>query len=149
MACVIETDITINADASRVWAVVSNLADYANWNPFLVHAAGRPEAGERLSVCAARADGRRVDFRPVVLMAAAPMHLRWLARRWPLPGLLDIEQGFVIEPREVSSAVHVVQRVRLEGFFALVLRRRLEAELFERCAAMNAALKRRVEAERD
>jgi len=145
MASVIETEITINAPADRVWAVLADLSGYATWNPFIVDAAGRPEAGARVSLRVARADGRRVGFRPVVLMAVAPVQLRWLGRLGP-PGLFDAEQGFRLEVPNGRAPVRLIQRVRLEGLLALVRRRSLEPELLERCAAMNEALKRRVEA---
>ena len=50
----------VEAPPERVWQVVSDLAAYAHWNPFIVRAGGEVALGSRLTVAAAikaRAEG--------------------------------------------------------------------------------------------
>jgi uncharacterized protein YndB with AHSA1/START domain len=39
----IETEILINADIEHVWAVLTDYAAYADWNPYLVRVDGEAE----------------------------------------------------------------------------------------------------------
>lgn len=144
MACVIETEVMINATPARVWVALTRFDDYAHWNPFIVRAEGRAEPGARLTLEVARPSGRVSRLRGSVLMAAAPMQLRWLVRLW-MPGLLDAEHGFILEDAS-EAGTRLMQRGRFEGFLALLMRRWLERELGARFEAMNRALKQHVEA---
>lgn len=143
MACVVETEIAIDASAEQVWEVLTDFAAYSRWNPFFVRAEGRAEPGARLRIVQTLPDGRVRTSRPIVLMAVPPYHLRWLGRLG-IPGLLDTEHAFIVEVAE-AGRVRCVQRERFEGFLVLFLRRRLEREVGAGIEAMNRALKRRAE----
>lgn len=144
MACVIETEVTVNASPAQVWAALVRFEDYARWNPLIVRAQGRAEPGARLSLEVAGPSGRVSSLRGSVLMAVAPTQLRWLVRLW-VPGLLDAEHAFLVED-DAKAGTRVVQRTRIEGFLALLMRRRLERDLGGRFEAMNRALKQHIEA---
>ena len=45
----LRTEITIDAPPETVWEVVTDLAQYAEWNPFIVSAVGEAAVGERLT----------------------------------------------------------------------------------------------------
>jgi uncharacterized protein YndB with AHSA1/START domain len=46
----IGAEIDIEADAAKVWAILTDLASYPDWNPFIPSATGQLEPGARLRV---------------------------------------------------------------------------------------------------
>lgn len=43
-----DTHIDIDAPPDRVWQVLTNFADYPNWNPFIIKVQGEPIAGTKI-----------------------------------------------------------------------------------------------------
>jgi len=84
------TEIDIDAPRPRVWQILVDLPAYAEWNPFIVDAAGRARQGDRLTLRMRNAGGRVMTLRPTVAEAREGELLRWLGRLW-IPGLLDVE----------------------------------------------------------
>jgi hypothetical protein len=50
MAIVIEHDLPVDAPPERVWEVVTDLAHYPEWNPFVVACASTLEVGDPISM---------------------------------------------------------------------------------------------------
>src|SRR6185436_11348114 len=50
MAIVIEHDLPVEAPPERVWEVVTDLARYPDWNPFVVACASTLEVGDPISM---------------------------------------------------------------------------------------------------
>jgi len=46
----IETEIDIAANAEQVWSILTDLAAYPSWNPFIRDITGSIETGQRLTV---------------------------------------------------------------------------------------------------
>ena len=63
----IATEIEINAPASRVWAILTDFARFADWNPFILRIEGQPHIGTRLKVTIRPPDWKPMTFRPLVL----------------------------------------------------------------------------------
>ncbi|MBI2494818.1 MAG: SRPBCC domain-containing protein [Candidatus Rokubacteria bacterium] len=78
--------------------VLTDFPAYPAWNPFIRRIAGAARPGARLAVHIQPAGGRGMTFRPTVLVAEPDRELRWRGRLL-VPGLLDGEHAFVIEPR--------------------------------------------------
>ena len=93
----IRTEIEIEASAERVWQVLTDLAAFPDWNPFIQRAKGEVEVGEQLEVFIQPPDGRAMTFKPKVVKAEPNRELRWRGRLW-MPGLFDGEHAFIIEP---------------------------------------------------
>jgi hypothetical protein len=135
--------IDIDASPAQVWQVLTDLGAYAEWNPFIVRAEGRVRAGSRLTLRMQPAAGRAMTLRPTVLEAAEGSRLRWRGRLG-VPGLLDAEHVFTIEPRSMA-AVRLRQDETFRGVLVPFVGRTLERGTRPAFEAMNAALKRRVE----
>ena len=73
----LHTELVIDAPPSEVWAVLSDLAGHAAWNPFLLAMSGRLAPGERLSVTLSSPGGRRMTMRPVVTEVTPDRVLEW------------------------------------------------------------------------
>jgi hypothetical protein len=135
-------EIEIDASADAVWAVLADTGAYAEWNPFVRRLTGDLREGTRLEARIAPPGGRTMTFKPTVLAARAGRELRWLGR-FLVPGLLDGEHSFRIEPL-ADGRTRFVQAERFSGVLVGLVRNTLaQTELgFEQ---MNEALKLRVE----
>lgn len=93
----IETEIDINAPAAKVWAVLTDFPHMPLWNPFITAIAGRPAAGERLTVTIRPPGKSAITFRPTLLKVAPERELRWLGH-FIVMGLFDGEHYFLLDP---------------------------------------------------
>jgi hypothetical protein len=134
----------IDAPPGAVWAVLTDLARYPEWNPLFGQAAGNLGVGQRIRLCSRRPDGRRVTTRPRITAVTPDEELRWTGRPAGMPpGLLTGEHSFTLRPG--NGGTLVLQRVAVRGFMVRFSGRRLDrAE--EGWRALNGALKARVEA---
>ncbi len=84
----LDAAIDIAAPSERVWELISDLAGYARWNPFIVRASGELVVGGRLHITIAAPGHRPVSFRPRVVEFERGHSVTWLGRTL-LPGLFD------------------------------------------------------------
>jgi hypothetical protein len=139
----LHSEIEIQASPERVWEVLTDLAAYHKWNPFIVRADGEPVVGSRLELHV-RLPGRRPTiFRPVVLAADPGRRLRWLGRLL-VPGLFDGEHGFTLEPAG-PGRVRLTQQERFRGLLARPILAVIVKPTQEGFRQMNQALKARAE----
>jgi hypothetical protein len=143
MTTVLQSEIEIDAPPAAVWAVLSDLDAYGEWNPFIRRIGGDLREGATLDVRIEPPGGRGMTFAPTVLVARPERELRWIGRLL-VPGIFDGEHSFELEPID-GGRTRFVQSERFSGILVRVLGSMLgKTELgFEQ---MNAALKERVEA---
>ncbi len=135
----IETEIVIAAPPAAVWAVLTDGAGFAAWNPFIRAMSGPVRPGARLTISVHPAGGRAMTFRPRVLVADPGRELRWLGRL-VLPGLFDGEHSFRLVP--LGEATRLIHAEAFRGVLVwLIDTNRFRADFI----AMNEALKQRVE----
>ena len=137
------SEIDIDATPQRVWQVLSDLAAYREWNPFIVEAAGQAETGDRLTLRMQPVGGKARTLRPTVIEVREGELLRWLGRPG-VPGILDAEHSFVIEGRD-GSDTRLVQEERFRGVLVPFVARSLDRGTLPAFIRMNEALKRRAE----
>ena len=89
--------VDIDAPAERVWQVVSDFGRYADWNPFIVRAAGEPRIGERLDITIAAPGMKPVRFQPRVLDFEQGRLIRWKGE-YKVPGLFDGRHALIVDP---------------------------------------------------
>jgi hypothetical protein len=137
--------VEIDAEPDAVWAVLADTDAYPDWNPFVRRLSGELREGARLEVEIAPPGGRPMSFKPTVLAAKPGRELRWLGRVL-LPGLLDGEHSFRIEPL-AGGRSRFVQSERFSGILVRPFGKTLDKTRlgFEQ---MNESLKARVEAAR-
>lgn len=88
------TDIA--APVQTVWAELSAVAKYAEWNPFITTLQGELVAGSRLKVRIVPPGGRPMTFRPTITEVEEGKRLGWLGRL-VLPGVFDGRHSFLLE----------------------------------------------------
>lgn len=137
------TAIEIQAPTERVWRLLTDFERYPSWNPFLISVEGTLEPGARLKVTAQPSGSMRRTFFPRVLKVDPDREFRWLGRLL-LPGLLDGEHIFTIEPLE-AGRVRLVHREEFNGLIVPVHRRLRFGHTRRGFEEMNLALKARAE----
>jgi hypothetical protein len=138
----IRTEIEIDASAERVWDVLTDVAAYDEWNPFIKLLEGELREGSRLRATIAPPGGRATTFTPSVIDLQPRRRVVWLGHlgvRWVFDG------EHIHEIEELGRGrTRYVQRERFTGalvpFVGGMLRKTEEG--FRR---MNAELKERAE----
>jgi hypothetical protein len=135
-------EIEIDAPPERVWAVVTDLAAYPDWNPFIRRITGELQVGAKLEVRIEPPGGRALTFKPTVRAVEAKRELRWLGRLL-LPRVFDGEHSLRIEQLDGGRS-RFVQSERFSGLLVGLFGGTL-AKTETGFEQMNTALKTRVE----
>jgi len=140
----ISSEIEINASPEQVWQVLTDFSVLPDWNPFIRSVEGDLNVGDRLKVYIQASKRMGMSFRPTVLRTQPNRELRWIGRLL-LPGLMDGEHSFIIEPLEDNH----VRFVQSESFTGVLVPFMSALGVFKNAHIgfdeMNQALKRRAE----
>lgn len=121
--------------------MLTDFAAYAEWNPFIVRAAGEPVVGSTLTLDFQPPGGNRTTARPTVLAAEPGRLLRWRGTL-PLPWLFAARHELALEPSGDGTVLR--HREEFTGLLVPLVKRtlrRTETGFHE----MNRALKHRAE----
>lgn len=134
------TDIA--APVETVWAELSAVDKYAEWNPFITVFQGGLVAGSRVEVRIVPPGGRAMTFKPTITDVKERQHLEWLGRLI-LPGVFDGRHSFHLEALG-NGRTRLTQAEEFSGFLVPLTRTLVERTRagFE---AMNEALRLRAE----
>ncbi|MFZ3113948.1 SRPBCC family protein [Methanothrix sp.] len=108
----IQTEVTINATASKVWQVLTDFEAYPQWNPFIRQIDGAIQPGQQL-IIELNLSGRTMTINPTVLVMQPERELRWLGR-FSIPGIFDGEHSLNIEPLG-ANRVRFIQSETFRG----------------------------------
>jgi hypothetical protein len=139
----IHTSVDVDAPPERVWEVLTDFEQYAEWNPF-ARVVGRPNVGAHLNVELTPPNGRSMRFRPEVTVVESEREFRWLGHLF-VPGLFDGEHRYVLEPLDDGSRTRLTHAERFSGVFAGLLLRFVGDDTEAGFRQMNESLKRRAE----
>jgi hypothetical protein len=104
MSCAIECDIA--ASAPRIWALLTNAADFPRWNSTVTRIEGPIELGQKLVVQVPAAPGR--TFKPRVTKLEPNVSMEWS------DGMAPMFKGvrtFTLRPRADGSTRFAMQEV--------------------------------------
>jgi hypothetical protein len=138
----LSTHVDIRATPERVWDVLTDLAAYPAWNPFIVRAEGTVGPGHRLRLRMQPVGGRAMTLRPRLVEVAVNRELRWRGRLG-VPGLMDAEHTFMLQPQ--ASGTRLIQQETFRGVLVPLVAASLDRNTQPAFVAMNEALKRRAE----
>lgn len=82
----IETEVTIAAPRSRVWAILMDFERYPDWNPFILSIKGEARVGETLEVVIQPPGHKASTFVPRILALEKERRFQWRGSL-PIPGL--------------------------------------------------------------
>src|SRR6266702_3623228 len=137
----ISATVDIAATPQQVWAVLTDLDSYPQWNPFIRSASGQLTEGATLTLRLVPAQGRAMTFRPKVLAARPGVLLRWIGRLL-LPGIFDGTHQFALE--DLGGRTRLTQSETFRGVLVPFTGKTItqtEADF----RALNQALKQRTE----
>ena len=142
----LHTEIDIDAPPDAVWAVLTDLDGYSDWNPFVVSSQGIVAVGEQLKNRLQPPGGRAMTFRPKVTVVETERVFEWLGRLG-LPRIFDGRHRFEIE--STPTRTRFVQTEAFSGVLVRFMKNSLDTQTVKGFEAMNAALKARAEARAD
>ena len=133
----------IAAPMETVWAEVSAVSEYAEWNPFITAFTGELVPGSRVEVRIAPPGGRPMTFRPIITEVTEGRSLESLGRL-VMPGVFDGRHSFRLEVLD-DGRTRLTQAEEFSGVLVPFTGKILERTRagFE---AMNEALRGRAEA---
>lgn len=138
----IRTEIVINASKERVFSIITGLAEYETWNPFIIQSKGNPVEGARL-VNTMRNGDSAITFKPKVVKVEQNRAFEWLGSLI-VKGLFDGHHYFHIE--EISpEQVNLVHGENFSGLLSSFLLKKIGDQTRQNFIAMNQALKARAE----
>lgn len=140
----LHTEVTVDAPPQAVWAVITDLSQYSDWNPFIVSAAGKVAVGARLTNRMQNPDGKAMTFKPTVTEVHTDRSFEWIGR-FGLPGVFDGCHRFDLTPT-VDGGTLVVHRETFSGVLVRFMRKALDTQTKQGFEIMNAALRTRAEA---
>ncbi len=132
--------ILIDAPPEAVWAVLTDLSRYPEWNPLFREASGQVAAGNRIKLRSVHpANGRLMTVKPKITVADPGAELRWVSS---LPGIISGEHRFALAPADGGTRLEQSETFRglLTAFPGKTF---ANAEASFR--ALNEALKKRAE----
>jgi len=139
----IQTSIHINAPAAVVWQLLTDLAGYQHWNPFVVKASGTIALGNTLVCEPQMPGGRRYSFRPVVTRLLPEREFAWSGHvLHPLLGAG--EHIFQIE-KLGAEQVRLLHNEVFSGLLAPLVVRVARKQTTTGFELMNQALKQQAE----
>ncbi|MES2915780.1 MAG: SRPBCC domain-containing protein [Pseudomonadota bacterium] len=99
------TEIDIAAPPARVWDVLTDLAAWPRWNPFIRQIEGSLIVGTKLTTRMHPTGGRPMTFRPVVTEVTPGVAFAWRGRLM-VPGLFDGLHRFRLEAIPGGTRLH-------------------------------------------
>ena len=138
----ISTAIEIAAAPETVWAVLTDLASYAQWHPAFLKVTGLPAAGSSLTITTTHpASGRTMTAKVKVLTAEPGRELRWVSK---LLGLTISERRFLLSPAGGGTSLVQAETYRGIGGSRNVMK--VMPRIQDSFAAINQAIKQQAEA---
>ena len=131
----------IDAPPLEVWAVLTDLASYPQWNPLFPEASGELAVGSSVTLKTVQPRGRTMTVKAIVLAVAPGAELRWTAG---LKGIIGGEHAFVLGRQ--GSGTRLNQSESFGGLLAPLSGRvlaRAEASFRELNEAIKARSERR------
>jgi hypothetical protein len=138
----LQTTIEIEAPPEGVWAVLTDFPRYPEWNPFVTAISGDVVEGARLQVRLTPPGGRAMTFKPRVTVVERGLTFEWLGHLG-ISGIFDGRHRFELLP--TATGTRFTQGESFSGLLVRMMARSLDSSTLAGFAAMNEALKARVE----
>ncbi|MFN8394639.1 MAG: SRPBCC domain-containing protein [Bacteroidia bacterium] len=136
----VRTEVAIHAPADSVWKVLTDVAAYPDWHPYMRTIEGKWKRGKMLHFTMVPTDKGERKFSAKLLVMDAP-------REWAWGGaflfFLKARHSFVLTPN-VDGGTLMVQEERWGGMFGGSYGKKYFEEACRNFEAMNRALAERV-----
>ncbi len=139
MAKEIKTEILIKATPEKVWAILTNFANYPNWNPFIKSIKGEVIVGNRITARIEPPGAKGMTFKPKILTYETNKELRWLGHLL-FAGLFDGEHKFELIDNG-NGTTTFKQSEKFKGILVPLFKRQLDNNTKRGFVEMNSRLK--------
>ena len=139
----LRTEIDVAAPASRVWAILTDFARYAEWNPFVERIEGRLDVRSLLKVRLRPPGGRAMTIGPRVTFVTPGRAFAWRGKLLSRAVFVG-EHRFEVVPVGDDRA-RFVHSEQFSGALVPLLKKMLNGTTRAGFEAMNRALKERAE----
>ena len=140
----LETRITINASADKVWSALTDFNAYPSWNPFVIKLDGDAKERNQISVNLKMEGSTPQTFRPIVLKNEMNKEFRWKGKLF-VQGLFDGEHYFQLKPISENETEFIHGEI-FSGVLVGPIMSLIGDKTENGFKSMNEALKIRVEA---
>ncbi len=137
------TQIEINAAPEKIWTILTDFANYKNWNPFVKELTGNVKVGETIQVMLQPPGSNAMKFTPVVVSFEKNQGFSWKGKLF-IGGLFDGEHIFELKPINEHKTLFV-QRENFSGILIPFLGKMIDTTTRQGFEAMNTKLKELVE----
>jgi len=139
----LRTEVEIQASPEKVWGILTDLASYPDWNPFIHRAAGTAALGEQITINYGTPGTKEGTLHCTVRTCDPNRELRW---KWQIlfPALYTGEHSFVIEPLG-ADRVRLIDCEVFSGLLTPFFAAQINTSSRRGFEAMNQALKARAE----
>ena len=120
----IRTEIIINANVDKVWAILTDFDSYPNWNPFMKYFKGIPKEGNKIEVKMVPPNSKGMIFKPTILKIIPNKEFRWLGHTF-ISGLFDGEHIFELISNNDRTTTFI-QREKFYGILVPLLKNSLD-----------------------
>ncbi len=141
----VSTEIIIFSSVEKIWEILSDLENYATWNPFIIYAKGAFKEGEKLAVIQKPPGEKPRLFKRNISKIFHQKEFRWIGRML-LPGIFDAEHIFLLEPIS-KNQTKLIHKEIYTGLVVPFLWNKIEWSLIAGFNKMNKALKELCEKE--
>ena len=138
----LHTEIDIEAPPATVWAILTDLDGWADWNPFITSSSGTVAVGEKLTNRMEPPGGRAITFKPTVTVVEPERTLEWLGRL-VVRGIFDGRHRFELEA--TPTGTRLIHTEHLSGVLVRFLKKSLDTQTLAGFESMNTALGARAE----
>ena len=140
----IRTEIDIVAPPEKVWAVLSDINSWYEWNPIVNHSTGDSLLGSTLSITMiGEKDHQDVPkYHPIITHLDAPNYFHW--RAVMMAGFV-MANDKVFELEATSTGTRLVHKELFKGMIVPIFRNKFDKNVPLMLNAMNQALKEQAE----
>lgn len=140
----ITAEVVIEKPCREVWEVLTDFSRYPEWNPFIRIAKGQPVKNRKIFIVLTIPPGWFMFLNPSILEIKQNHYLKWLGSL-VVEGLFDGEHLFKLV-EEGENKTRLIQQEKFTGLLVPYLGKFVGRGAKRGFDAMNAALKKRVEA---
>ena len=138
----LRAEILVESAPEPIWALLTDVRRYREWNPFLCEVEGELRTGGMLRWTLAGSDGNQTRERVVVTEVTPGERLR-MQNIWLRPGLIDTEYRLELVAR--SDGTLLVACADVSGWLVKLTSAWRLTAIARGWVGMNEAVKRRIE----